>query len=261
MRKLPWILVIVLLGVIGYLLLWEKRDRPTETEPGQTPSVFEPQISTEPDIILDGEEEKSISEETEYLKINARYPAFKDKGKSDYIVRVIREEISNFRENSGIDKMSQSDKDFIFQSGAKYEFNTTYKIYETENVASVVFDISTYTGGAHGGLVVRSLNFNRSTENLTIGDLFEPGSNYLSKLSEISRTKLRANLKENLGNWSDDGTTPISKNFETFYLTEGKLHIIFQPYQVAPWVAGAPEITIDLETELKDVISSDFINE
>ena len=116
-------------------------------------------------------------------------------------------------------------------------------------------------GGAHGGHILRSLNFREGDEQFTIGDVFKPGSGYLATLSKLSRTKLKAALGNELGNWSDDGTTPVTSNFEAFYLTEGKLHIIFQPYQVAPWASGAPEITIDLASELKDVISSTFLNE
>jgi hypothetical protein len=106
------------------------------------------------------------------------------------------------------------------------------------------------SGGAHGNLFIRTLNFERSTEGLEIGSLFTPGSNYLTKLSELSRPKLKADLKENLGNWSDDGTSPITKNFEAFYLTPGKLHIIF-PASFSP---TSPRIKVILLQGLYYVI-------
>lgn len=261
MKKLLIVLNIVFLGVIAYLIITREKEPVVEISATKNQTIAPGDDVIPPGPLLTGEEEKTISEETDYVKIIAKYPSFKNKGKSEYIERVVREEINDFKEDSGLNNISKTNDDAAFPNGTKYEFNTTYKVYSTENTATIVLSIYTYTGGAHGNLFIRTLNFERSTEGLEIGSLFTPGSNYLTKLSELSRPKLKADLKENLGNWSDDGTSPITKNFEAFYLTPGKLHIIFQPYQVAPWVSGAPEISFDIKDELGGVISPVFLNE
>ncbi len=255
-------MVIVLLGVIGFMAFGSKKDTVVEDDRGTPVAPILDEVPQSSGHIFDGEEEKAITESNQYLKVDAKYPAFENKDISEIVEDFVQTQLAQFKSETNIDDMSQSEKDFLFQNGSKYEFSTTYKIYETENLSTVLFSISTYTGGAHNSLVLRSLNFNDQGKTITIGDLFQPESNYLSELSTLSRTKLKASLKDNSAEWFTDGTTPITSNFETFYLTdENILHIVFQPYQVAAWVAGAPEITIDIKTELKDVISSDFVNE
>jgi hypothetical protein len=261
MKKLPWVLVIVLLGVIAYLAFRNgdkiEVEQPSEDTPVAPAEESQPQSSGP---IFSGEEKKTIKDDSQYLKTNIEYPAFDDEGTSKFIKRFVDDQFANFKTETKIDNLPPEEKQILAETGWKYEFSTTYKIYNSPKVSTVVFSIYTFTGGAHGGLALRSLNFERSEETLTIGDLFKPGSNYLTKLSEISKTKLKAKLGENAGSWIDDGVAPITENFETFYLTDdGNLHIIFQPYQVAPWASGAPEISINIGTELEGIINSEFL--
>lgn len=261
MKKLPWVIIIVLIGVIGFMVFGGKKDSPVEEIPGTpvAPVVDKTPQSSGP--ILGREEEKTITESTQYLKVDAKYPSFENDSVSEIVEDFVQAQLAQFKSETNIDGMSQSEKDFLFQNGSKYEFSTTYKIYEAENLSTVLLSISTYTGGAHNSLVLRSLNFNKEGKTITIGDLFEPESNYLSELSSLSRTKLKASLKDNSAEWFTDGTTAVTKNFETFYLTdENMLHIVFQPYQVAAWVAGAPEISINIKTELGDIISGKYLS-
>ena len=263
MKKLLIVLNIVFVGVIIYLVVTrDKKEAPIEAPATETPVNTESGEVTSQNQILGGEEEESLSGgSSEYLKIDAKYPSFDNKATSKLVKEFIDDQFKTFKQESSFESLPQEEKDRMKENGSQYEFITTYKIYRTENTASIVFSIYTYMGGAHGGHILRSLNFREGDEQFTIGDVFKPGSGYLATLSKLSRTKLKAALGNELGNWSDDGTTPVTSNFEAFYLTEGKLHIIFQPYQVAPWASGAPEITIDLASELKDVISSTFLNE
>lgn len=259
MKKLPWVIILVLLGVIAWFAFGGKKDSPVEEIPGTpiAPVVDKTPESSGP--IFAGEEGKSIVEESQYMKVDAQYPAFTNASVSKLAKEFVQNQLAQFKADANLEALSQADKDFVFQNGSKYEFDTTYKIYQSDQVSTIVFSIATYTGGAHGGLVLRSLNVTPDGRLITIGDLFTSGSNYLTKLSELSRTKLKASLKDNAGEWFEDGITPISQNFETFYITDGNtLHIIFQPYQVGPWVAGAPEITIDIQTELQGIINEDI---
>lgn len=262
MKKLLIVLNIVFLGVIAYLVINRGKEPAVETPTTETPIDAESENTSKADQILGGEEEESLSQgSSEYLKVDAKYPSFDNVVTSKLVKNFIGKQFDIFKQESNFDALPEEEKKRMKENGSQYEFITTYKIERTENTASIVFSIYTYMGGAHGGHVLRSLNFREGDEQFTIGDVFKPGSDYLATLSKLSRTKLKAALGNELGNWSDDGTTPVTSNFEAFYLTEGKLHIIFQPYQVAPWASGAPEITLNLTTELKDVISSDFINE
>jgi hypothetical protein len=258
MKKLLLGLNIVLIGVVLYLVLGGKKEAvaPSENLPStEGPKIEETKESSE---ILSGEEEKIIYDNSKYLKIDIKYPAFENKTTSKVIKDFVDNQLEIFKKESSYETLSQDEKDRMDENGSQYEFLITYKTYRTENTASVVFSIYNYNGGAHGGLIIRSLNFKSNDNLFTIGDIFQPESNYLETLSKISRTKLKEKLAENLGSWGDDGTAPITSNFETFYLTPGKLNIVFQPYQVAPWASGTPEISIDIKNELGGITNKNF---
>lgn len=262
MKKLLIGLNIVFLGVIVYLVATKGKDLKPETLVTETPANTEPEEVVNSGEILGREEEESMTQgSSEYLKVDAKYPSFENKETSKLVKDFIGKQFDIFKQESNFEALPQEEKDRMKENGSQYEFITTYKIYRTENTASIVFSIYTYMGGAHGGHVIKSLNFKEGNETFTIGDAFRPGSSYLETLSKLSRVKLKAKLGGELGNWSDDGTTPITANFEAFYLTSGELHIIFQPYQVAPWASGAPEITINIKNELRDLVSPNFLDE
>lgn len=260
MKKVMFIIILILLGIIGFLLF--RKGNSVKTSQTETPSKSEVKEEPQPIVskkpILKGEEKKFIKEGTDYMDINVEYPKFDNEKVSAKILDFINAEIAEFKINNDISKMSQADKDFIFQNKVKYTFNTEYKVYEADTISSVVFDISDYTGGAHGGLVVKSLNFDQSGETLSIGDLFKSESQYLTKLSQLSKDKLKEAVGEN-GTWIADGTKPVTDNFRTFYIKGSSLYIIFQPYQVAPWVNGTPEINISKD-ELGDILNSNILD-
>jgi ABC-type nitrate/sulfonate/bicarbonate transport system ATPase subunit len=44
-----------------------------------------------------------------------------------------------------------------------------------------------------------------------------------------------------------EGTEPVIENFSSLALTPKGICVYFQPYQVAPWAAGAQNVTVPLE--------------
>jgi hypothetical protein len=261
MKKVLILVILLLLGILAYVL-W-RDNRPVAYVSPEAPTTNGQAISSTPDTkaIFEGEEDKVITEDTQYIKVNVHYPVFTNKAITDSIKRVVEEEIATFKADANIQGLSQTDKDFQFQNGSKYEITITYKVYPSTTISTVMLSIATYTGGAHGSLVLRSLNFDRAGTMVFIGDIFQPESDYLKVLSDVSRLKLKAQLGETLGAWSDDGTAPTNDNFSTFYITDPHtLHIIFQPYQVAPWVAGAPDVSFDMTTDLSSVINQDVVS-
>ncbi len=240
-------------------MITSTNDTFTDTNATSTPEQITTQTGGD---VLNGEEAREIKSDEQYISIDAKYPKFSDSNISKSVKDFVVSSIASFKIENNIDNLTQTDKDFIFQNGAKYQYNVDYKTYTTDTLGTVVVLMANYTGGAHGNLVVKSLNYNNNSQQLTIGDLFQPESDYLTRLSEISRQKLPAVLGDNIGAWSDDGTAPTSDNFQTFYMKDkNTLNIVFQPYQVAPWVAGSPEISIDIPSELSDIINPQFLNQ
>ncbi len=129
--------------------------------------------------------------------------------------------------------------------------NTLSGDYEIIPIArgmiSVLVSVSEYASGmAHPNPYILSLVFNIQTgEKVALPDLFRPGSEYLRVLSLESRPLIEKQLGDMYdAQWAEEGTIPLAENFSIFYPTEDALHLIFNPYQVAPYSMGITEIAL-----------------
>lgn len=117
---------------------------------------------------------------------------------------------------------------------------------------TILIGESTYFGGAHPmyGIYTESYDV-RKKKRVRLDDIFNPEHNYLAHLSKLLEENLVASLYESedpdrYTDWIKDGLDPKNKsNFDTFTLYEDGIIFHFQPYQVAPYAAGAPEVKID----------------
>jgi hypothetical protein len=240
-----WVLIIAVV-VLGYFLI-KKNKAVLPVEQSTDNSEVKPADEKEGSSFLENTpEEKVISEETEVYVIKARYPAVGNTVVDSELKSFIQSEVAVFK--------SENSEPFPGQV-AKYSFGSTYKIIRGGGAISFIFTLETYSGGAHGNIAMKTFVYSSDAKKLSIGSFFKPGSNYLAKLSEITRKKLGEKSDEI---WYEEGTEPVSTNFDSFYIsTEGKLVIIFQPYQVGPWVAGTPEVSIGFD-ELGDIVHEDY---
>ena len=132
----------------------------------------------------------------------------------------------------------------------KYELTCSYSISRpSADAVSVLFEIWTYTGGAHGNLDLITLNYSFITgQRLTLVDIFEDVDKALALMSATSREVLMRRLGGGVGEQMIlDGTEPDVNNFSSLSLDPDGVRIHFQPYQVAPWAAGAQSVSMSLE--------------
>ena len=118
----------------------------------------------------------------------------------------------------------------------------------SEGVASVTFNVYSYTGGAHGNLEITCLNYDlRSGRRLDLADMFKNPEKALQLMSAWSRKELARTLGEDADeDMIRDGVAPDLRNFANLTLTPQGLRIEFQPYQVAPWSAGPQRVDMPL---------------
>ncbi|MDE7371318.1 MAG: DUF3298 and DUF4163 domain-containing protein, partial [Desulfovibrio sp.] len=115
-------------------------------------------------------------------------------------------------------------------------------------VVSVIFNVYSYTGGAHGNLVITCRNYDLATgKRLDFADLFKDPEKALELMSAYARES----LTKSLGEESDEemireGTAPELTNFGELALTPAGVTIQFQPYQVGPWSAGPQQVEMPL---------------
>lgn len=120
---------------------------------------------------------------------------------------------------------------------------TTYKVpYNKDGLLSIVTYYYRFTGGAHGGTLVKSKNINTNTQKvILLKDLFKRNTNY----KEIINKEIMKQISSNEGSYFKDSFKGIYEN-QPFYLENGDLVIYFQQYEIAPYAFGIPEFKIPL---------------
>lgn len=100
-------------------------------------------------------------------------------------------------------------------------------------------------GAAHPAHYSVSLNYDlENSREITLDELFTPGSNYLQVLSDLCKADLS---KRDIGftEGFTQGADPLPENYTRWNLSnEGFLVITFDEYQVAPYAAGPQTVTI-----------------
>jgi len=118
-------------------------------------------------------------------------------------------------------------------------------------ILSLSLLVYSFTGGAHGLTIIKSLTFDIATgKQYELKDLFKPDSDYVTKLSAIIQNKITEWEIQLL-----DEFTSIRSD-QDFYLADHSLVIYFQLYEITPYVAGFPYFPIPI-LDIQDIIQPD----
>lgn len=153
------------------------------------------------------------------------------------------------------DLTSEDIKTIGFDTGRKETLQIAYLIASSPHTVSYIFTIYEDTLGAHGNTSFRTFTFDTTTgAELSLSDIFMPGSPYPNTLSSLSRAKL-PNI---IGEFADaafikDGTMPNTTNFQNFFFDNQDFVLLFAPYDVAAYAAGPQTLRIPL-TELGSIL-------
>jgi hypothetical protein len=131
-------------------------------------------------------------------------------------------------------------------------------ISQYDDVWSFKFVFFFYNNGAaHPGDFSHTLNYDLGMDReISLGDLFTPGSNYLETISNFCITELRKQPYSD--SFTTEGADPRLENYRNWNITPDGLMITFDTYQVAPGAAG-PQIVLvpyELLTELIDPLGA-----
>lgn len=124
---------------------------------------------------------------------------------------------------------------------------TYYSItYADDEVISVWYGNSSYSGGAHPNSNSFTLNFDLKTgREIGIGDLFKPRSNYLQVLSAYCVQELKKEIEEASDDeWIERGAGPKAENYRSWNISKNGIVVNFDAYQVAAYVAGPQEVVV-----------------
>lgn len=135
-------------------------------------------------------------------------------------------------------------------------FVSGYSVYNANTfLVSLKLEFVIYmAGAAHPFSNVRTVNFNlREGREISLGEVFKPGKNYLDFLSGYCEDELAIDLGEA---FFKEGLAPVEENFQSWGLTREGLVIEFDPYRVAPYASGPQRVLIPFN-EMQDWINPD----
>lgn len=242
--------VVLIIAVLAILSLGEKPIKIPETA-----------------LILPPE---GFSEHAKYYDIVADYAtstplrlsagALADASARSSMYGFIRDTIAAFKTEGHFSTLTRDDiKMMGFDEGRKETLHISYQVISSAHTISYIYTIYQDTLGAHGNTFFRTFTFTTKTgKELSLADIFLPGTNYVGTLSAISRAKLPGIIGEYADNASiKAGTTPEEANFANFYFEKKDFVLLFDPYQVAPYAAGPQTLRIPL-TQLSSILKPTY---
>lgn len=261
MTKLGWTTFVVLPIIIllfGYGVIKYKTNSPNIA--GSTNSVNTESSNTGNLSMAE------VATSTSYAKASGSYPQFKNASESfnnkikTAVSVAIEEQFSGSKENWKARFENSTPEENISEIPTekdKFPISFNTKIIRNDNdIISFVMYIDQYTGGAHGMQSILTFNYDlNNKKEITIDDFVAKYPNFLKKLSDQSRQKLRTMLAKNAqveesqidSQMLNDGTESNSQNFSLFTLpTDSSIIFYFTQYQVAAYVFGSSEINFSL---------------
>ncbi len=129
-----------------------------------------------------------------------------------------------------------------FYEPSLVEMQAGYEIKNNQrNILSLNLIVYSFTGGAHGMTIIKSLTFDTETgKQYALEDLFKPGSDYEKELSDI--------IRKDIKRWNVEllGTFEGIRSDQDFYIADTSLVIYFQLYEITPYVWGFPYFPIPI---------------
>jgi hypothetical protein len=257
--------VAFLLIVMAVLLAWYLIERPSPKLPtAATSTPATSQIQPKPDFSA---APLHIIEHGQYYDADLQYPSatpFSNSSNTSANTDAVQAmknftqtTLATFKKDGQFDTLTPADAQIQgLDQNTKYALSDSYIPYSGSHTISYVFNIYEDTLGAHPNTYFHTFTFDtQSGKSLSLADMFVSGSDYLNRLSTLSR----AVLTKQQGSDTDasmitGGTTSTAENFQNFVIDGNYFVIIFPPYQVGAYSLGTQTVRIpltDLKSELK----------
>jgi hypothetical protein len=168
--------------------------------------------------------------------------------------------IAQFKSDGQYDSLTAEDARMRgFDAGRKNSLQIMYLIASSEHTVSYIYTVNADTGGAHGNTYFKTFVFDRITgDELFLGDLFRARTDYLTTLSDMSRSKLPTVIGQYYdATFIKDGTEPKEDNFANFFFDGADFTLLFPPYQVAAYAQGPITLRIP-SIQLKDILKTQY---
>lgn len=166
-----------------------------------------------------------------------------------YLKQIVQNEIDGFKTNT---LAYASTPPMVNGSSLEIQYSV---LGQRGDIWSIQFLVYFYAdGAAHPGHYSISVNYDlANSREVTLDELFLPGSDYLMTLADISKAELAT---RDIGFESfSTGADPLPENYTRWNLSnEGFLVVTFDEYQVAPYAAGPQTVTIPV-SQLQTIVN------
>lgn len=183
-------------------------------------------------------------EDTENYVLDFQTPQIHGIENEDTLNQTIQEDIDGYIEevkNCSLDASA----DNALNAKCSLYIRTLQYVNKSGGYASLLLDCSNYTGGAHGMNWYQAYNINLKDGTLLTADqLFEDPQKGTAQLRQIVLDKIAEAPEDYFPSANEyvDGLETFQ-----FFLTEGKLTLWFNPYELAPYAAGLITIQVPFE--------------
>ena len=238
---------------------WSKPDRSKEATflISQQPIEFSSTARLATKVIKETNKQAHYSIDAEFPQIegDTRFDKFNKEARG-----MVTKEVAEWKtgETAGSDASAPALEDQNSDLGIGFDFRLA-----TDDLISVEFGEDAFSrGAAHPNNFTTVLNYDvKNGKKLTLADLFNPKSNYLSVVSSYCINDLKQQSKKNKDSMIDadmmrSGASARADNYKAWAITKKGLWITFDPYQVAPYAAGPQHVLVPYSA-LKDVIKPD----
>jgi len=223
-----------------------------------TPLTTTPVASTAVEEEVDTEPKYDIVDVTDWYEVKIAYPE-ENAAAKDLILKAYEEwakETKIKKYTNAADAM----KDLGLLPDQKYAYLVDYEEHAGAGTTSVVYDIATYTGGAHGAVSVVAFNQDADKKPLTAAAILP--NNLLGKAATAARKQIRQILsndgeggvrewtdedEQTYGDWITSGTAPMRINYSTVWRDGENIVVYFGQYQVASYAEGDFEVVLTPE--------------
>ncbi|MFC4600702.1 DUF3298 and DUF4163 domain-containing protein [Cohnella hongkongensis] len=132
------------------------------------------------------------------------------------------------------------------------QMDGTYEIKTNERgVLSLSLLNYTFTGGAHGNTLQRSLTFDADTgRSYKLGELFKPNVDYKARINRIIEAQIQSRRLPLLDSYPGIGDD------QEYYIADKALVVYFPLYELVPYAWGFPYFPISVY-EIQDIIDED----
>ena len=240
--------MVVLIALVGWFVSIRTKHVPAPAptpEPTDVASVDWPSLEVKKETLTDS---------NQYYSIDAAYPVTKDPRISDAIKSFINDQITQFKS----DTAWAMDPSIESASEGTLSLTIDYTEQKATRADNYVFDISTYTGGAHGLAISHTFSYDKNGKLINLADLFTNGLAGLKTVAPFVQGEI---TKKNISDpqWIKDGAVATAENYQSFVISDEGITFIFDAYQVAPYAAGTQKILVPVSV-FKTIANPDLFS-